>query len=214
MKGKPIHSGRRRREESQTEDGRPGQRLVTSSPTSFREDSAPYHVNGNGSHNELRFIDLFCGIGGFRLAFEKAGCQCVFSSDWNEKAQETYAANFGEKPHGDIHSVAIAQIPEHDILCAGFPCQPFSIAGVSKKLSLSKKHGFEDKEQGNLFFTLADIINVHQPAASRLAKFLFAMFREECQVWQCCVGWQMQRLSGVCAEVFRHGSLRQLGLQA
>ena len=115
----------------------------------LREDSPPYHVNGNGSHNELRFIDLFCGIGGFRIAFEKAGCQCVFSSYWNEKARETYAANFGEQPHGDIHSVAIDQIPEHDILCAGFPCQPFSIAGVSKKLSLGKKHGFEDKEQGN-----------------------------------------------------------------
>jgi DNA (cytosine-5)-methyltransferase 1 len=136
-----------------------------SKPQVLREDSPPYHVNGNGSHNRLRFIDLFCGIGGFRIAFEKAACKCVFSSDWNEKAQETYAANFGEKPHGDIHSVAVADIPEHDILCAGFPCQPFSIAGVSKKLSLGKKHGFEDKEQGNLFFTLADIIDFHQPAA-------------------------------------------------
>ena len=76
----------------------------------LREDSPPYHVNGNGSHNKLRFIDLFCGIGGFRIAFERAGCECVFSSDWNEKAQETYAANFGEKPHGDIHSVAGAEI--------------------------------------------------------------------------------------------------------
>ncbi len=165
MSGKRNNSRRSRREEAQTENGKKKQRLVTSSPTSFREDSPPYHVNGNGSHNELRFFDLFCGIGGFRIAFEKAGCQCVFSSDWNEKARETYAANFGERPHGDIHSVAIDQIPEHDILCAGFPCQPFSIAGVSKKLSLGKKHGFEDKEQGNLFFTLADIINVHQPAA-------------------------------------------------
>jgi DNA (cytosine-5)-methyltransferase 1 len=131
----------------------------------LREDSPPYHVNGNDSHNKLRFIDLFCGIGGFRFAFEKAGCECVFSSDWNEKAQETYAANFGEKPHGDIHSVAVADIPEHDILCAGFPCQPFSIAGVSKKLSLGKKHGFDDKEQGNLFFSLAEIIEFHRPAA-------------------------------------------------
>jgi DNA (cytosine-5)-methyltransferase 1 len=131
----------------------------------LREDSPPYHVNGNGSHNKLRFIDLFCGIGGFRIAFERAGCECVFSSDWNEKAQETYEANFGEKPHGDIHSVAVAEIPEHDILCAGFPCQPFSIAGVSKKLSLGKAHGFDDKEQGNLFFSIAEIISVHEPAA-------------------------------------------------
>lgn len=136
-----------------------------SKPAALREDAPPYHVNGNGSHNKLRFIDLFCGIGGFRFAFEKAGCKCVFSSDWNEQAQITYEANFGEKPHGDIHTVAVADIPEHDILCAGFPCQPFSIAGVSKKLSLGKKHGFEDKEQGNLFFTLADIIDFHQPAA-------------------------------------------------
>ena len=114
----------------------------------MREDSPPYHVNGNGSHNQLRFIDLFCGIGGFRIAFEKAGGECVFSSDWKEKAQETYAANFGERPHGDIHSVAVADIPEHDILCAGFPCQPFSIAGVSKKLSLGKAHGFGDSTRG------------------------------------------------------------------
>ena len=131
----------------------------------LREDSPPYHVNGNGAHNKLRFIDLFCGIGGFRIAFERAGCECVFSCDWNEKARETYKANFGEEPHGDIHSIAVADIPEHDILCAGFPCQPFSIAGVSKKLSLGRKHGFEDKEQGNLFFSLADIIEYHQPAA-------------------------------------------------
>jgi len=136
-----------------------------SKPAALREDAPPYRVNGNGAHSELRFIDLFCGIGGFRLAFEKADCKCVFSSDWNEKAQETNEANFGERPHGDILTVAVADIPAHDILCAGFPCQPFSIAGVSKKLSLGKKHGFEDKEQGNLFFSLAEIIEVHQPAA-------------------------------------------------
>jgi DNA (cytosine-5)-methyltransferase 1 len=112
-----------------------------------------------------RFVDLFCGIGGFRIAFQNAGCECVFSSDWNKYAQQTYAANFGETPHGDIHSVAVADIPAHDILCAGFPCQPFSIAGVSKKLSLGKAHGFDDKEQGNLFFSLAEIIECHQPAA-------------------------------------------------
>jgi len=134
------------------------------------EDAVPYHTNGNGngsgngSHAHLKFIDLFCGIGGFRYAFERAGCECVFSSDWNEKAQETYAANHGERPHGDIHTV-LDKIPDHQILCAGFPCQPFSIAGVSKKLSLGKKHGFEDLEQGNLFFTLADIIKDHQPDA-------------------------------------------------
>jgi DNA (cytosine-5)-methyltransferase 1 len=111
------------------------------------------------------FIDLFCGIGGFRIAFERAGCECVFSSDWNEKAQDTYEANFGERPLGDIYSVADTAIPAHNILCAGFPCQPFSIAGVSKKLSLGRGHGFEDKEQGNLFFKLAELINHHRPDA-------------------------------------------------
>ncbi len=131
----------------------------------LREETAPYHANGDQSHNKLRFIDLFCGIGGFRFAFERAGGRCVFSSDWNKYAQQTYAANFGETPHGDIHAVAVANIPAHDILCAGFPCQPFSIAGVSKKLSLGKAHGFEDKQQGNLFFSLAEIIEYHQPAA-------------------------------------------------
>jgi DNA (cytosine-5)-methyltransferase 1 len=114
---------------------------------------------------QTRFIDLFCGIGGFRIAFEKAGCQCVFSSDYDRFSQQTYEANFGEKPHGDIHSVAVADIPTHDILCAGFPCQPFSIAGVSKKLSLGRKHGFDDVKQGNLFFSIADILDFHRPAA-------------------------------------------------
>src|SRR5882724_6888049 len=131
----------------------------------LREDSPNYHVNGKEASPTFRFIDLFCGIGGFRFAFERAGCKCVFSSDWNERAQITYEANFGEKPHGDIHTVAVADIPEHNILCAGFPCQPFSIAGVSKKLSLGKAHGFDDKEQANLFFSLAEIIEFHQPAA-------------------------------------------------
>jgi len=136
-----------------------------SKPAELREESIAYHTNGGGAHGKLKFIDLFCGIGGFRIAFERAGCECVFSSDWNKYARQTYAANFGETPHGDIHSVAVADIPAHDILCAGFPCQPFSIAGVSKKLSLGKAHGFDDKEQGNLFFSLAEIIECHQPAA-------------------------------------------------
>ena len=112
-----------------------------------------------------RFIDLFCGIGGFRIAFERAGGQCVFSSDWDKFSQLTYEANFGEKPLGDIRSVAIADIPKFDILCAGFPCQPFSIAGVSKKNSLGRKHGFEDEKQGNLFFSIADILDYHRPPA-------------------------------------------------
>jgi DNA (cytosine-5)-methyltransferase 1 len=108
---------------------------------------------------------LFCGIGGFRIGFERAGCKCVWSSDWDKHAQRTYQENFRETPHGDIHTIAVADIPPHDILCAGFPCQPFSIAGVSKKLSLGRKHGFADKEQGNLFFSIADIVEFHQSSA-------------------------------------------------
>lgn len=114
---------------------------------------------------QLRFIDLFCGIGGFRIAFEDAGCECVFSCDWDKYSRLTYQANFGEAPHGDVYSIADSDIPPFDILCAGFPCQPFSIAGVSKKLSLGRKHGFDDEKQGNLFFRIAEIINYHQPAA-------------------------------------------------
>jgi len=127
--------------------------------------SAP---NGNGhpkTATKLRFIDLFCGIGGFRLAFERAGAQCVFSSDWDKFSRQTYAANFGETPHGDINAIPVADIPPFDILCGGFPCQPFSLAGVSKKNSLGKKHGFEDERQGNLFFSIAAILEHHQPAA-------------------------------------------------
>lgn len=117
----------------------------------------------NGSH---RFIDLFCGIGGFHRAFEKQGGHCVFASDWDKYSQVTYRANFPKTTLiGDITKVAVADIPEHDVLCAGFPCQPFSLAGVSKKNSLGRKHGFEDERQGNLFFNIAAILDHHRPAA-------------------------------------------------
>jgi len=107
-----------------------------------------------------RFIDLFCGIGGMRLAFESVGGRCVFSSDWDKFAQQTYAANFGETPHGDIRQIRSEEIPDHDILVGGFPCQPFSISGVSKKNSLGRAHGFEDRTQGTLFFEIARVIRV------------------------------------------------------
>jgi DNA (cytosine-5)-methyltransferase 1 len=174
-----------RREEAQTKSRKGSQSLVTSAATTLHEDAPPYRTGQDEQDSQdrhaasnpvppvnpvgpLRFIDLFCGIGGFRLAFERAGGECVFSSDWNEMAQITYEANFHERPHGDIYSVPDNAIPPHHILCAGFPCQPFSIAGVSKKLSLGKKHGFEDKEQGNLFFKLAELIDHHRPDASVL----------------------------------------------
>ena len=97
-----------------------------------REDVPSYRVNGTPKR-KIRFIDLFCGIGGFRFAFERAGAECVFSSDWDKYSQITYEANFGEKPHGDIHTVAVADIPPFDILCGGFPCPPFSLAGVKSR---------------------------------------------------------------------------------
>ncbi len=118
-----------------------------------------------GKPDALRFIDLFCGIGGFRIAFEKTGARCVFSSDWDKYSQKTYAANFGETPHGDIHAVKSEDVPAHDILCGGFPCQPFSLAGVSKKQSLGRAHGFDDERQGNLFFEIARLIQHHRPSA-------------------------------------------------
>jgi DNA (cytosine-5)-methyltransferase 1 len=130
-----------------------------------KEDAAQYVEQQISAKGKFRFIDLFCGIGGFRLAFERAGGECVFSSDWDKYSQLTYEANFGERPYGDIHAVAVADIPKFDILCAGFPCQPFSIAGVSKKISLGRKHGFDDEKQGNLFFSIADILDYHQPPA-------------------------------------------------
>lgn len=111
-----------------------------------------------------KFIDLFAGIGGTRLAFEKAGCDCVFSSEWDKFAQQTYEANFGEKPRGDIREITSSEIPDHDILVAGFPCQPFSISGVSKKNALGKPHGFDDPTQGNLFFEIKRIIRDKKPA--------------------------------------------------
>ena len=113
------------------------------------------------------FIDLFAGMGGFRLAMQAQGGKCVFSSEWNKYAQRTYLANFGDMPFGDItQETTKSYIPEKfDILCAGFPCQPFSIAGVSKKNSLGRETGFKDKTQGTLFFDVADIINRHRPKA-------------------------------------------------
>ena len=116
---------------------------------------------------QFTFIDLFAGMGGFRLAMQAQGGKCVFSSEWNAYAQKTYFANFGEMPFGDItKEVTKSYIPDHfDILCAGFPCQPFSIAGVSKKKSLGRETGFKDKTQGTLFFDVADIISRHRPKA-------------------------------------------------
>lgn len=109
------------------------------------------------------FIDLFAGIGGLRLGLERVGGKSVFSCEWDRYSQKTYNSWYGEVPHGDIRRVDIATIPDHDVLAAGFPCQPFSIAGVSKKKSLGREHGFKDQTQGTLFFYLASIIEQKRP---------------------------------------------------
>lgn len=118
------------------------------------------------------FIDLFAGIGGTRLGFEQAGGRCVFTSEWNKFSKQTYLENFGTGSghtfEGDITKVDACDVPDHDVLVAGFPCQPFSIAGVSKKNSLGRKHGFEDETQGTLFFDVARIIDEKRPRAFML----------------------------------------------
>ena len=118
---------------------------------------------------DFTFIDLFAGIGGIRRGFERQGGKCVFTSEWDKFAQRTYAANhymtIDEFITGDITQIPPSNVPDHDVLLAGFPCQPFSIAGVSKKNSLGRLHGFECKTQGTLFFNVAKIIGTKRPAA-------------------------------------------------
>jgi len=120
----------------------------------------------------FRFIDLFAGIGGLRLGFEAIGGRCVFTSEWDRWSNETYRINFPDDPKdhqlvGDIRPYGAdpSRIPHHDVLLAGFPCQPFSLAGVSKKNSLGRAHGFADEKQGNLFFEIESILRHHRPAA-------------------------------------------------
>lgn len=114
-------------------------------------------------YSKFRFIDLFAGIGGFRLAFDKAGGKCVFTSEWDEYPRKIYRDNFPGLIAGDITKIHESEIPQHDILVAGFPCQPFSIAGVSKKNSMGREHGFACDTQGTLFFDVARIIKHHKP---------------------------------------------------
>lgn len=114
------------------------------------------------------FIDLFAGIGGMRIAFERNNCTCLYSNEWNKYSQITYYTNFGDQPEGDITQVRAETIPHHDILVAGFPCQPFSIAGVSKKNSLGRATGFEDLTQGTLFFDVCRILKAKRPKAFML----------------------------------------------
>ena len=127
------------------------------------------YVTTSKGRPDFRFIDLFAGIGGMRLGVEAVGGRCVFTCERDKFSRQTYVANFNDGPEhpfpSDITTVDPASIPGHDLLLAGFPCQPFSIAGVSKKNALGRPHGFSCLEQGNLFFNLADIIAWHRPSA-------------------------------------------------
>ncbi len=136
------------------------------------------------SQRDSDLLTCFAALADSGSLLSALAANAFFLSDWNKYARLTYEQNFGEKPHGDIHSVAVADIPRHDILCAGFPCQPFSIAGVSKKISLGRKHGFDDKEQGNLFFSIADIIESHQPAAFVLENVKNLLSHDEGRTFQ------------------------------
>jgi DNA (cytosine-5)-methyltransferase 1 len=133
---------------------------------------APESRSAGTRPEQFKFIDLFAGIGGLRRPFEEIGGKCVFTSEWDRFSRQTYAANFHDDPFdhefaGDIRPYAAEpeRVPAHDILLAGFPCQPFSIAGVSKKNALGRPHGFLDDTQGTLFYDLAKILAHHRPAA-------------------------------------------------
>jgi len=124
-------------------------------------------LNSNTTTGLFTFIDLFAGIGGIRIGFEELGGECVYSSEWNDYCQKTYITNFGSRHFlaGDITQIEANIIPDHDVLLAGFPCQPFSIAGISKKNALGRPSGFECTTQGTLFFDVARIIAAKRPRA-------------------------------------------------
>lgn len=135
------------------------------------------------------FIDLFSGIGGLRLGLEGVGGRCVFSCERDKFAQKTYQSWFGENPAGDVTEIsAKGDIPDHDLLAAGFPCQPFSIAGVSKKNSLGRAHGFKDRTQGTLFFHLAEILDRKQPPVVLLENVKNLRSHDKGQTWNTISG--------------------------
>jgi DNA (cytosine-5)-methyltransferase 1 len=150
------------------------------------------------SRSLFSFIDLFAGIGGMRIAFEANHGSCVFSSEWDKYCQQTYYANFHELPAGDITAIDASSIPDHDILVAGFPCQPFSIAGVSKKNSLGRETGFLDNTQGTLFFDVARIIKEKRPKAFLLENVKNLRSHDKGNTWKVI----METLNELNYEVF------------
>ena len=142
------------------------------------------HENDTLTDDNFKFIDLFAGIGGIRMAFENLNGKCVFSSEYDKYCQATYWANFREVPRGDITKINEKLIPDHDVLAGGFPCQPFSIAGVSKKNALGRAHGFLDKTQGTLFFDIVRIINEKRPKAFLLENVKNLMSHDKGRTFQ------------------------------
>lgn len=126
-------------------------------PTLFDSNLIPYNYGDRDYviKDSIKFVDLFAGIGGFRIALEKVGAKCVFSAEWDKYAAKTYLANFNEQPAGDITKIAVDQLPDFDILCAGFPCQPFS--------SIGKREGFKHQTQGTLFYEIVRILAAKKP---------------------------------------------------
>lgn len=136
-------------------------RLISNDIMMFKESKGKYNTENKSlldkekTRKKLTFIDLFAGIGGIRTGFEDEHTQCVFSSEWDKYAAQTYEANYGEKPHGDITQINENDIPDHDVLLAGFPCQPFS--------NIGKREGFAHETQGTLFFDVLRILRKKQP---------------------------------------------------
>lgn len=138
------------------------------------------------SLDKFTFIELFAGIGGFRLGLTRAGGRHLYSNDWDKFAHKTYVSWFGEEgvDFGDIREIKnYSSLPNHDVLSAGFPCQPFSIAGVSKKNSLGRPHGFSDLDQGNLFFSVCDVIAAKLPRVILLENVRNLMSHDGGKTW-------------------------------
>ena len=136
------------------------------------------------SMDQFSYIDLFAGIGGLRIGFDKMGGSCVFSSEIDKFARQTYEANFNHVPQGDITEISAHEIPSHDLLLAGFPCQPFSLAGVSKYNSLGWEHGFNHDVKGTLFFDVARIIEHHKPKAFLLENVKNLRSHDKGRTWK------------------------------
>jgi DNA (cytosine-5)-methyltransferase 1 len=139
-----------------------------------------------GIRSRFTFIDLFAGIGGFYMGMVANGGKCVFSSEWDKYANQTYREWIGGEhlDSRDIRTMDYADIPDHDVLCAGFPCQPFSIAGVSKKNALGRPHGFQDQEQGNLFFAICDIAKAKKPRVMLLENVKNLVGHDKGNTWR------------------------------